>query len=103
MTNGHTAEMILLSAALLAAPGTQGNEAKEWSLDVSIYGLAAGMTGDIGIGPVNADINAGFDKIWDNLEFGAMGKLRLGYGRWALTTDIIYMGLQGAQNNVTAE
>ena len=48
------------------------------------------MSGEIGIGTVNADIEAGFDKIWDNLEFGAMGTLRLGYDRWALTTDIIY-------------
>ena len=37
----------------------------------------------------------GFDKIWDNLEFDAMGTLRVGYDRWAFTTDVIYMGLLG--------
>jgi len=29
----------------------------------------------------------------DNLEFGVMGKVRVGCDRWALTTDVIYLGL----------
>lgn len=103
MTNRHTTQLLLLSAAFLASSAAHANETNDWSLDVSLYGLAAGMSGEIGIGHVNADINAGFDKIWDNLEFGAMGAVRLGYGPWALTTDVIYMGLQGSKNNVTAE
>ncbi len=103
MTDRHPAQLLLLSAALLAALATQANETNKWTFDVSLYGLAVGMSGDIGIGSVNADINAGFDKIWDNLEFGAMGTVRVGYGPWALTTDIIYMGLEGSKNGVTAE
>ncbi len=103
MAHRHLAQLLLLSATLLTPSATQANEANKWSLDVSLYGVAVGMSGDIGIGSVNADINAGFDKIWDNLEFGAMGKVRLGYDRWALTTDILYMGLQGSKNHVTAE
>ncbi len=103
MTDRHPAQLLLLSAALLAALATQANETNKWTFDVSLYGLAVGMSGDISVGPVNADINAGFDKIWDNLEFGAMGRLRIGYDRWGFATDIIYMGLQGSKNGVTAE
>ncbi len=103
MTFRHTAQLLLFSVAVLVPSATRANEADTWSLDVSLYGLAVGMSGDIGIGAVNADINVGFDKIWDNLEFGAMGKVRLGYGPWALTTDVLYMGLQGSKNGVTAE
>ena len=51
-----------LGAALLAPSATHGNETNKWSLDVSLYRLAVGMSGDMGIGPVNADINAGFDQ-----------------------------------------
>ena len=57
----------------------------------------------LAVGPVNADVNVGFDKMWNNLEFGVMGTVRLGYDRWALTTDVIYMGLQGSKNGVTVE
>ncbi|NLH71692.1 MAG: hypothetical protein GX456_01405 [Verrucomicrobia bacterium] len=95
--------LLLLSAALMIPPLTGVSEAGQWTFDASLYGLAVSMSGDIGIGHVNADIDAGFDKVLDNLEFGAMGTLRLGYDRWALTTDIIYMGLQGSKNGVTAE
>ena len=88
----------------LAAPAEAQNEAsREWTFDASLYGLAAGMTGDIGIGPVNADVDLGFDKIWENLEFGAMGKLRLGYERWALTADVVYMGLGASKEGVSAD
>ncbi len=99
----HTALLSLCAVLLVAPPAVGALEPNEWTFDVSLYGLAVGMAGNIGIGPVNADVNVGFDKIWDNLEFGAMGKVRVGYGRWALSTDVIYMGLQGAKNGVTAE
>jgi hypothetical protein len=58
----------------LAPPATQTKETNKWSLDVSVYGLAVGMSGDIRIGPDNADISARFDKIWD--ELGALGAVR---------------------------
>ena len=99
----HAALLSLLAAVLLAGPAARTSETNKWTFDVSLYGLAVGMSGEIGVGPVNADVDVGFDEIWDNLEFGAMGTLRLGYDRWALTTDVIYMGLQGSKNGVTAE
>jgi hypothetical protein len=89
----HIALISLIVAALLAPPVARAGEASEWTFDVSLYGLAAGMSGEIGVGPVNADVDVGFDKIWDNLEFAAMGKIRVGYGPWAINTDVVYMGL----------
>ena len=99
----HTALLSFLAASLLAPSAACADEPNKWEFDLSVYGLASGMSGDVGIGPVNANVDVGFDKIWDNLEFGAMGKVRVGYGPWALTTDVIYMGLQGTKNGVTAE
>ena len=87
----QTALLTVLAAASLAPPAARAGEADKWTFDVSLYGLAVGMSGDIGIGAVNADLNVGFDEIWDNLEFAGMGTVRVGYGRWALTTDVIHM------------
>jgi len=94
--------LLLLTAALLP-PAARAQEAQQWTFDASLYGLAAGMSGDIGIGPINADVNLGFDQIWDNLEFGAMGKVRVGYARWAFNTDVVYMGLGASKNGVSVD
>ena len=59
------------------------------------------MSGDVTVRGVPADLNVGFDAIADNLEFGAMGKIRLGYDRWAITTDVVYMGLGASKNGVS--
>ena len=83
--------LALAGAALTPFAGRA--DTNTWTFDVSLYGLASGMSGDVTTKGVNADVDVGFDKIWDNLEFGAMGKVRVGYDRWALTTDVIYMGL----------
>jgi hypothetical protein len=98
-----TALLTVLAAVLLAAPAARAGETNKLTFAISIYGLAVGMSGDLGIGPINADLNVGFDDVLDNLEFAGMGSVRVGYGRWALTTDVIYMGLQGSKNNLTAE
>lgn len=87
----------------LGAVATGAAADQKWTCDVTLYGLAAGMSGDIAVGPVATDLDVGFDQIWDNLEFGAMGKVRVGYERWALSTDVIYMGLGGSKNGVSAE
>jgi len=67
----------------------------KWSFDVSLYLLAPGMSGDATIKGIPADVDVGFDKIWDNLHMTGMGSVRIGYGKWAVTTDVIYMDLEG--------
>ena len=93
----------LCAAALLAPLPASAAEPNPWTFDVSLYGLAVGMSGDLGIGPVTADVDASFEDVVNNLEFGFMGSVRVGYGPWALTTEGLYMGLQGTKNGVTAE
>ncbi len=72
---------------------------KKWALDLTLYAFAAGLDGEIGARRVDADVDVDFFDILENLEFAAMGKVRMGYDRWALTTDILYLGL-GASNNI---
>jgi len=98
---------VIISALTLTlgivSGGKLGAQTNKWTFDVTLYGLAAGMTGDVGIGPVNADLDVGFDQIADNLEFGGMGRMRVGYERWSLNMDVIYMGLGASKNGVSAE
>ncbi len=95
-----------LTLALTAILPTQlfgQDDASKWSVDVSLYGLAPGMSGDVTAKGVNADLDVPFETIWNNLDLGAMGKVRVGYDRWALTTDVIYMGLKASKNGVSAD
>lgn len=102
-----TLQTMLATAGTLlitAGPAPAQDDAKnKWSFDATLYGLAAGMSGDVGLGRVDADVDVGFDDVLDNLEFGAMGKVRVGYERWALATDVIYMGLGASKNGVSVD
>lgn len=94
---------IAITAIAIASPHHTQAQTNAWTFDVSLYGLAAGMAGDVTVRGINADVDVGFDKIWDNLSFGAMGKVRVGYGRFALSTDVIYMGLEASKNGFSTE
>jgi len=93
--------------SLLAIPALVPDRAQAasdgWRCDWTIYGLAAGMSGDVTLRGVEADIDVPFDVILENLEFGAMTSLRVGKGRWAGTVDVIYMGLGTTKRSVTVE
>lgn len=94
--------MAVASSASLFAASTVA-ESSPWTFDATLYGLAAGMSGDVGVGGIDADLDVGFDTILENLDFGAMGRVRVGYERWSLTTDVIYMGLSASKRGVEAE
>jgi len=85
--------------ALLAPPA----RAEEWKYDLAVYMLGAGIDGTVGIGRLDADVDVGFSDILDNLEFGAMGALRASKDRWAVTTDLIYVGLGASTDRVEVD
>ena len=78
-------------------------QTNHWTIDVSLYGVAAGMSGDVTVKGIPADLNVGFDQILDHLSFGAMGTVRVGYDRWSLSTDVIYMDLEASKGPVSAD
>ena len=88
----------LALAGTLVVPALRAEEPNKWTFDVTLYGLAASMSGNAAVKGIDAPVDIGFDKIWDNLNFGAMGTVRVGYDRWALSTDVIYMDLEGTKN-----
>jgi hypothetical protein len=80
-----------------------GAETSPWSFDASLYGVAAGMSGDMTVKGIPVDLNVGFDTVLSHLKFGAMGTAKVGYDRWSLSVDVIYMDLGASQGPVTAE
>jgi len=104
MINSHfPGRMAVAFASLMAATTALPQETGKWTVDVSLYGLAASMSGEMTVKGIPADLDVGFSDILENLEMGGMGSLRIGYDRWALTTDVIYMGLGGSHNSVSAD
>ena len=91
-----TLTTVLLPATLRAEDGSK------WSFDASLFGLAAGMSGNAAVKGVPANVDVGFDQIWDHLKFGAMGGARVGYDRWGLSTEFIYMDLESVKGPFTA-
>ena len=91
---------ILLAWATLSMGLTAGNaalaqdeDAASGKWDVMAYVLGASMDGSTGVAPLTADVDLGFDDILENLEFGAMGRVRAARDPWSVTLDVIYMGL----------
>jgi hypothetical protein len=67
--------------------------ADDWKWEATVYMLGASMDGTTGVGPLVADVDVAFDEILDNLEFGAMGRIRAMRDPWSINLDVIYMGL----------
>lgn len=68
-------------------------EQSNWKHDLTLYFLGAGMSGTVGLGPVEGDVDASFSDIASNLNFGMMGNYRAENGRFSVGADIIYVGL----------
>jgi hypothetical protein len=99
----HQLLIALALAATLFPSVSLAEEEKKWTVETSIYMLAAGMSGDVTIKGVTTDLDVGFSDVMENLEFGAMGLVRVGYGRWALTTDVIFMALGASKGGFTGD
>jgi hypothetical protein len=78
-------------------------ENDNWTFDTSLYLFGAGMSGDVTVNGLTADLDVGFDDVMSNMEFGAMGNLRAAHGPWALTLDVIYTGLGASKGPVSAD
>src|SRR4051794_246500 len=93
-------KLFLLASSFLlpVACGQSPPADKDWSAELSMYMVAPGMSGDATVHGMNADVNVSFGDIWRNLQFGGMARPTIHYRRWAISTDVIYMGLGAAKN-----
>jgi hypothetical protein len=86
---------LALLAVFAAGPANAQTPATsdEWKTDVTLYLFGAGLNGTVGALGRTAVVDQSFSDILSNLEFAAMGALRLSKGRWQVTTDFAYTGL----------
>ena len=90
-----------LAAGLAVGPTALAQEAApeaspdagDWKWETTLYMLGASMDGLTGVPPLLVDVDIGFDDILENLEFGAMGRVRAIRDPWSINLDVIYMGL----------
>ena len=88
-SNGLALSTTCLLSLLAVAP----LHAAEWKHEVAPYMWGAAMSGTTAVGPLEADVDASFSDILDNLEMGFMGSYRATRDRLSVTVDGIYMGL----------
>lgn len=91
---------ILIDPAF-AQNGTPSKDiVKDWEFEIWGYGIAAGITGDVGFRQANVEVDVDFSDILENLDFGFMGLAQARKGQWSYILDGIYMKLS-ADNSFT--
>ena len=86
-----------VAAALIGSPVAAEDAAPPsapWELSLTPYLWALSMKGDVGVGQTEADVDASFSDILDNLNVAAMLVLELRKGRFGLLSDTIYSQLE---------
>lgn len=84
--------MASLHCAGQAAQG-QDVESDGWHLSVTPYLWMTGIEGDVTVRGNTADVDVGFDDIWDALDFAGQVHIEAQKGRWGLLLDPTFMAL----------
>ncbi len=82
--------LLLVNPSFLCAQDTL-----RWHYMVEPYLMLPAMSGTSGVGELpDIDINASVGDIFSNLKFGAMLYAEATNGKWAITTDLLYMNIK---------
>jgi hypothetical protein len=89
---------MLLAASANAADMTEAQMPQptpaepEWSISVTPYFWAAGLSGDVGVfGRQPVDIDMGFSDVFQDLKFAAMAYGDVNNGTWGVFADLMYV------------
>ena len=88
----------LLTAAgllLVGPPAAAQSSAGGWKFTIAPYAIAAAMDGVTAVKGIEADVDVPFDTILENLDMTFMGHFDMQNERWLLSSDLIYMDLEG--------
>ena len=84
-----------------APPAPEQAKADPWQLSITPYLWAVALKGDLGVGRIDANVDASFDDILDNLNGALMLEAELRKGRFGVISDTIYANLE--DNAATGE
>jgi hypothetical protein len=84
------------AAALFACTGNasaQSDTTSHWRFTVTPYAWLAGLSGQVGVGPVASNIDLGISDVLDMLKFGIMGSAEARKHSWVIAADAVYANL----------
>ena len=84
---------VVLIALAFLLPGGARAQSGGWTNTLEAYFMGAAMSGTSGVGPIEAQIDLPASKVLDNLQFGALVDYRGETPTWAVTGDVVFMGL----------
>ena len=87
-----------LFVSVLAAGGALA-QSTEWKNTAELYFLGGAMSGTAVAGPVEAQMNLSASQLLENLQFGAMLNYRGEAEKFAVTADVIFIGLGASQES----
>jgi opacity protein-like surface antigen len=90
--------VVLLCGLGGAAVQSAAAEQAGWEFEVTPYLFASGLNGTAGARGIEADVDATFSDIWDNLDTGLMGLFLARRGPWTLTFDGVYFKVADQQS-----
>ena len=94
----RTTALALLATAVLASPPTsaaaQTVTSDGWEISLTPYLWATALKGDVKVGGVKADVDAGFSDILDNLNVAAMLQAEVRKGRFGILSDTVFAQLE---------
>jgi len=96
----RTCAVGLVAALGASSASAQQQDSAGWSVEPSLYLFLPGLTGTVGIGPFDIDLDSPSEAVI-HLNFAALGTVRVAYGPWALTTDVLYANLDTTQGSST--
>jgi hypothetical protein len=97
---GFSFVSMLMGAVLasMASPSRgQDASAAKWQDEVTPYLWAAGISGDIGLGPVSTHTSASFSDLLARLDFGVIGAFEARKDRWGVLFDGMYIKLSNSE------
>jgi len=83
-------------AILVSATAAVAEETNHWRFDTALNLWLAGLSGDVTVRGIPANVNDSFSDVLDHLKAGAAGRVTLGYDRWFLSTEFSYMKLEAS-------
>ena len=98
LVNGSFQTLIIVLIVLFSLPTMAQEDSKkekQWDFTAAPYLLIPYMNGNVGIGPVEAGVDAGPEEIFSNLDMGFMLYFEASSDKWVASFDLLYMNLGG--------
>ena len=95
--------VVLLVFVIATVPVCAQAQDDEWHYTLAPYLIFPGMSGKMGIGEFEANVDVGASDIFSNLQFGFNGAFMAQKGDWGFGADVIYMALGQSTDRVNVD